>query len=119
MNTPALSKLNQVKKKGFRYAKIVASENGKSLTISAAREREKTLASQPVHYEVLFDGEALALSLMEEIKALSGKDLAKGERDGKIVYIVGPFDVKSDAEMISGHLVNNGVGDVVLHEIEK
>ncbi len=115
----ALSKLNLVKRKGFRYAKIVASEDGKTLSIAAARELEKQLAARPDRYEVLYDGETLPVSMMEEIKALSGKDVAKGERNGKIMYIVGPFEQKEDAELISAHLRNGGAADVVLHEIGK
>ena len=115
----ALSKLNIVKRKGFRNAKIVAAQDGKPISISAARSIETQLAQNPDLFEVAFAGERVGAELLEEIMALTGKDVAKGEREGKIMYIVGPFDKKADADMVSSYLNNAGVEQVLQNKLSK
>lgn len=115
----ALSHLNTVKRRGFKTAKIVAFNKGRELTISAARSLEKKLAANPDIYEIVFDGAVVNAAMIDEVIALSGKDVAKVERNGKIVYIVGPFDNKAEADAVFIHLKNKGVAVLSQNKVNK
>ena len=94
-----LSNLNKVKKAGFRTAFIVAFENGRPIQVSKARSLESRIRTVPVfQIAIVPDDGMLPDAVIEAVSSLCGKkDIAKTEKNGKITYIVGPFD---DSELV-------------------
>ena len=94
-----LSNLNKVKKAGFRTAFIVAFENGRPIQVSKARSLESRIRTVPVfQIAIVPDDGMLPDAVIEAVGSLCGKkDIAKTEKNGKITYIVGPFD---DSELV-------------------
>lgn len=104
----ANSKLNLVKRKGFKSAFIIAYNEGKSLNVKKARLLEnKTIKT----YQIVLSGyeDQLPKSVITSINASCKKDIVKAFSDNGIIYIVGPFDSKSQAEEIANTLINLGI----------
>ncbi len=111
-----LSKLNAVKKAGFRGAFIVAFVDGKEVSVAAAREKEGKMAENRTLYQVEiipYDG-VLEPEMAEGIRQQSsGRDLARSEsEDGTISYVAGPFDDKGKAEAVMEFVNAMGLGKV-------
>ena len=109
-----LSKLNKVKKAGFRSAFIVAFNDGKQVTVQKARQMEKTVRQI---YRVVVsssDGNPLSDNAVTVIHALTGKEIAKVIDEGVIGYVVGPFDDRSEADIVVKGLKAAGIGTVSL-----
>jgi hypothetical protein len=115
-----LSKLNTVKKVGFRSAFIVAYIDGKEVSVSKARTAESKAKETQSFYQVIVvpDGE-LDAALSEGIRQQAdGKDIARSEtEDGKTAYIVGPFGSKDKADSLASFVKVMGVEDVTVNEI--
>ena len=115
-----LSKLNTVKKVGFRSAFIVAYIDGKEVSVSKARTAESKAKETQSFYQVIVvpDGE-LDTALSEGIRQQAdGKDIARSEtEDGKTAYIVGPFGSKDKADSLASFVKVMGVEDVTVNEI--
>lgn len=115
-----LSKLNTVKKVGFRSAFIVAYIDGKEVTVSKARSSESKAKDVQKFYQVTVvpSGE-MDSELSEGIRQQAdGKDIARSEsEDGRAAYIIGPFGDKDKADSLAAFVKAMGVTDVTVIEI--
>ncbi len=111
-----LSKLNAVKKAGFRSAFIVASINGKEVSVSKARTEEKSKPAAQTFYRVQIvpDEGVLDSEIVTGIhQRAGGKDMTRSESDdGTITYTIGLFADKTQAEELSEFVSAMGVGGV-------
>ena len=117
-----LSKLNTVKKRGFRSAFIVAYIDGKSVAVSKARAAETQIeAEAPSFYELRISppGGNLDPAIADGIRQLSsGRDIARITRpDGSVEYVTGPFNGKEAVDKIADFVRAMGVNDVVVKEL--
>lgn len=115
-----LSKLNTVKKVGFRSAFIVAYIDGKEVTVSKARSSESKAKEEQKFYQVTVvpSGE-LDAELSEGIRQQAeGKDIARSEtEDGQTAYIIGPFGSKENADSLASFVKAMGVENVSVSEV--
>jgi hypothetical protein len=115
-----LSKLNTVKKVGFRSAFIVAYIDGKEVSVSKARASESKAKQEQKFYQVIVvpSGD-LDLALSEGMRQQAdGKDIARSETpDGRAAYIIGPFGDKTKAESLASFVKAMGVEEVTISEI--
>ncbi len=111
-----LSKLNTVKKAGFRGAFIVSYIDGKEVPVSKARAEEKKKPAVKTFYrvEIVPKGGVLAPEITSGIRQQSGgKDVARSENsDGTVSYIVGPFEDKAKAEAVANFVKAMGINEV-------
>ncbi len=116
-----LSKLNTVKGRGFRSAFIVAYDDGEEISVATARNRETAKDDLRHMYEVRItpaDG-VLDDSVTAGIRQhAAGKDIARSEaEDGTIIFMVGPFTDKAQAEELVAAVMEMGISDVSVHEV--
>ena len=115
-----LSKLNTVKKVGFRSAFIVAYIDGKEVSVSKARASESKAKQEQKFYQVIVvpSGD-LDPALSEGMRQQAdGKDIARSETpDGRAAYIIGPFGDKTKAESLASFVNAMGVEEVSISEI--
>lgn len=115
-----LSKLNTVKKVGFRSAFIVAYIDGKEVSVSKARSSESKAKEEQKFYQVTVvpSGE-LDAELSEGIRQQAeGKDIARSEtEDGQTAYIIGPFGSKEKADSLASFVKAMGVENVSVSEV--
>ena len=116
-----LSKLNTVKGRGFRSAFIVAYDDGEEVSVATARNREAAKGAEHHMYEVRIipaDGvldDAVTAGIREKA---AGKDIARSEsEDGTIIFMVGPFADKAQADDLAAAVVEMGISDVSVHEV--
>lgn len=116
-----LSKLNTVKGRGFRSAFIVAYDDGEEVSVATARNRETAKDAELHMYEVRIipaDGvldDAVTAGIREKA---AGKDIARSEsEDGTIIFMVGPFADKAQADDLAAAVVEMGISDVSVHEV--
>ena len=110
-----LSKLNAVKKAGFKSAFIVAYIDGEEVKVAAARNREQMPVEEHLYRVSFIPGEGgLDSSLSAGIRMhASGKDMARSETsEGTTAYVVGPFSEKKQAEDLSDFIKSMGVSEV-------
>lgn len=117
-----LSRLNAVKKAGFKNAFIVAYIDGEEVKVATARNREQKVVEEYL-YRVSFvpgeDGLDTALSAGIRMRA-SGKDMARSETsEGKTSYAVGPFSEKKEADSLADFIKSMGVSEVSVDVIGK
>ena len=93
----ALGNLNKVKSRGFRSAIITAYNNGKPMSIANARSLESEITEICTVVIYPENGMSLKEEALTAIKA-TDKDLLKSVENGAVVYKVGPFDNRDDAE---------------------
>ncbi len=112
-----LSKLNAVKKAGFRSAFIAAYIDGKEVSVSKARTEEKNKPAVKTHYriEMVAEDGTPAPEILNGIRQQSGeKDMARSENsDGSVTYTVGPFDDKAKADAIMDFIKAMGINKVL------
>ena len=116
-----LSKLNTVKGRGFRSAFIVAYDDGEEISVATARNRETAKDDVRHMYEVRIipaDG-VLDDSVTAGIRQhAAGKDIARSEaEDGTIIFMVGPFTDKAQADDLAAAVMEMGISDVSVHEV--
>ena len=115
-----LSKLNTVKKVGFRSAFIVAYIDGKEVSVSKARASESKAKQEQKFYQVIVvpSGD-LDPALSEGMRQQAdGKDIARSETpDGRAAYIIGPFGDRTKAESLASFVQAMGVAEVTISEI--
>ena len=116
-----LSKLNTVKGRGFRSAFIVAYDDGEEVSVATARNREVAKGAELHVYEVRIipaDGvldDSVTAGIREKA---AGKDIARSEsEDGTIIFMVGPFADKTQADDLAAAVVEMGISDVSVHEV--
>lgn len=112
----ALSNLNKVKKRGFRDAQIDAFLNGQVIGVSKARELEskvKTLMMVRIYPE---DGQSLSEQAIAAVHEHSDKDLIKSVEAGSVVFTTGPFEDKSQVDVLVAALKAAGAENVSVSE---
>lgn len=111
-----LSKLNTVKRAGFRSAFITAYIDGKEVSVSKARSQEAQKPQTQILYQVKVvpEGAELDPAMSEGIRQqAAGKDIARTEMaDGRVAYVVGPFSDKSKAEELVSFVKAMGIEEV-------
>ena len=112
-----LANLNKVKRLGFRSAFIVATNNGKSMTITNARALEKT---KRYNYQVniYYNEESLPTVAMTAISQMTDSDIKKVIKSGSNVYTVGPLVTIEDAQKIEAIIKSVGLLDISIEKIE-
>ena len=116
-----LSKLNTVKKVGFRSAFIVAYVDGKEVSVSKARSVEAKAREVQKFYNVVIVPEGELEPVVSEgmRQQAGGKDIARSEtEDGKAGYIIGPFGNKDQADSLVSFVSVMGIENVKVTEIE-
>lgn len=110
------SKLDAVRSRGFRSAFIVAYVDGEETSVATARSLESGGAAEETMYEVRIvpsEGvldEAVTAGIRQHA---AGKDIARTEaEDGTITFVVGPFDVKADADALAEFINASGASEV-------
>ena len=110
------SKLYAVRSRGFRSAFIVAYVDGEETSVATARSLESGGAAEEAMYEVRIvpsEGvldEAVTAGIRQHA---AGKDIARTEaEDGTITFVVGPFDVKADADALAEFINASGSSEV-------
>ena len=111
-----LSKLNAVKKAGFRSAFITAYIDGKEVSVSKARSEENKRQEEQVFYRIVLvpsDGN-LDPTVSEGIRQQTeGKDIAKSETDdGRTAFVIGPFSDKAKADALVDFIKAMGLDEV-------
>lgn len=109
--------LETVRDLGFVSAFLCAFDNGEEIPVADARDMQESKEEEISLYEISImpDSGELDPSVEEIIiSSVKGKDIIRSEsEDGVIIYTVGPFDVKAEAdaliktisEMVSGKVV--------------
>lgn len=110
------SKLDAVRSRGFRSAFIVAYVDGEETSVATARSLESGGAAEEAMYEVRIvpsEGvldDAVTAGIRQHA---AGKDIARTEaEDGTITFVVGPFDVKADADALAEFINASGASEV-------
>lgn len=112
----ALSNLNKVKKRGFRDAQIDAFHNGQVINVRKARELEskvRTLFMVKIFPE---DGQSLSEQAIAAVHEHSDKDLIKSVEAGSVVFTTGPFEDKSQVDVLVAALKAAGAENVSVSE---
>ena len=109
-------KLDAVRSRGFRSAFIVAYVDGEETSVATARSLESGGAAEEAMYEVRIvpsEGvldDAVTAGIRQHA---AGKDIARTEaEDGTITFVVGPFDVKADADALAEFINASGASEV-------
>lgn len=116
----ALSCLNQVRKRGFPKAFIVAFKDNNSINVKDARKLEKSNVADN-SYQVMLKNypSGIPSGIISAIKQSCDKDIAKSVIEGKNVYIVGPFAKKDDADYLVKILSGLGVEGISVELIKR
>lgn len=111
-----LSNLNKVKNRGFRDAQIDAFHNGQVINVRKARELEskvRTLFMVKIFPE---DGQYLSEQAIAAVHEHSDKDLIKSVEAGSVVFTTGPFEDKSQVDVLVAALKAAGAENVSVSE---
>lgn len=111
-----LSNLNKVKNRGFRDAQINAFHNGQVINVRKARELEskvRTLFMVKIFPE---DGQSLSEQAIAAVHEHSDKDLIKSVEAGSVVFTTGPFEDKSQVDVLVAALKAAGAENVSVSE---
>ena len=111
----AAKALAQVQRKGLKNTLLIAYNEGKSLSVTLARTKEQ--AGPQVVYRVSlgFHPQGVPEALLEAVRGLSPKDVARVVSDEGIKYVVGPFASQQEAQQLQSALQQKGF----VTEIEK
>jgi len=114
----ASAALPKVKSKGFSSAFIVAFDSGKATSVKNARLKENK-AVKDASFNVLISGytEGLPQTAKTVISSTCTKDIAKSASNGRVVFIIGPFISKNEAETLISALEAVGTEGVSLETI--
>lgn len=114
----ASAALPKVKGKGFTSAFIVAYDKGKTTSVKNARLKEGK-AEKNASYNVLISGyaETLPAAAKTVISSSCTKDIAKSTSEGRVVFIIGPFTSRSEAESLITALEAVGTEGVSIESI--
>ena len=111
-----LAAAEQIRRRAFRDAYIVAFIDGKEVSVVAARTEEARRNNQVVLYEVRIvpdEGELDQEVVEGMVRLAMGKDIARIEtEDGTQVFTVGPFDSKAKAEELVEYVSGKVSGKV-------
>ena len=116
-----LSNLNTVKGRGFRSAFIVAYDDGEEVSVATARNREEAKDDVYHMYEVRIipvDGVLDDYVTAGIHQQAPGKDITRSEsEDGTIIFMVGLFADKAQADDLAAAVIEMGISDVSVHEV--
>lgn len=108
-----LSRLNAVKKAGFKTAYIVPLKDGQVIRMAEAKALEKEQKADETFRLLLVPAEG---SLPEVAKAalqqFGAKDIARTEEDGTVKYVAGPFGSRKKAEEAAAAARAAGIPEV-------
>jgi len=109
----------KVRAKGFSQAFVTAYNNGTKISVKTARLQEKSTPAQS--YNVTLGGypDGLPSIVKTTISTSCTKDLAKSLVDGKVVYIIGPFSSRTEAEGLVTALEAVGAEKVSMEAVSK
>ena len=111
-----LSRLNTVKKAGFKTAYIVPLKDGKVIKMAEAKAMEA--AAKPVYQlNMLPEAGTLPDIALKAVSQAGAKDVAKMEQDGKTVFTAGPFYNLRKAEETAAAVRAAGVQEVSVIKI--
>jgi len=115
----ALSQINVVKKRGFPSAFLVAYRDGKSISVNEARKAEK-LPAAGTKYRIILENfsDGIPDAVMAIIRNNTSKEIVRSISDGKVLYIIAPFDEREEAEALAGILKGNGVEGIITEPIK-
>lgn len=115
----ALSQINVVKKRGFPSAFLVAYRDGKSISVNEARKAEKLPAAGP-KYRIILENfsDGIPDAVMAIIRSNTSKEIVRSISDGKVLYIIAPFDEREEAEALAEILKGNGVEGIITEPIK-
>ena len=117
-----LSKLNTVKRAGFRNAFVVGYVDGKEMKVAKVREQEnRRKKAGPSFYNVIIVPDASAfddVAMEAVVQQAAGKDVARQDKDGQTVYSVGPFPDKAQAETLSVFVNGMGYGKASVSSVK-
>ena len=115
----AMANINTVKKHGFPGAQLVAYNNRKSTSIKNARAIE-VKENRNATYQVVISGyETLPQAVLQAIQSNTEKDISKGTDGGKIVYMVGIFTKKAEADALAQALEKVSDKTIAVKKVEK
>ncbi|MBQ0005907.1 MAG: PD40 domain-containing protein [Alistipes sp.] len=115
----ATKAVSKVKAKGFSQAFLTAYKDGKGIKVQTARLEQKADAGQS--YNVTLNGypDGLPSAAKTIISSTCTKDLAKSIEEDQIIYIVGPFSSRSEAETLVTALEAAGIEGVSMETVSK
>ena len=115
----ASAALSQIKRAGFPGAILTAYNNGKTITIAAARNLEKEMAAK-VAFQIVLENfpDGLPQQILNILRENTDRDIAKSIVNGKDVYIIGPFSNQAEADKIVSLLTSSGIIGVSIREIK-
>jgi len=107
------------KKSGFPSALIVAYSNKETVSLREATSLEEKLKRE-IRYQIKISGfpDGITSVAMDAIKNSTDKDIAKRVVNNKIIYFIGPFTSRTEAEKLETILNDSGVKDITLEEIK-
>ena len=118
-----LSKLNTVKKVGFKNAYIVGYVDGKEMKVTKVREQEKIRKkAAPAFYNVIIVPDASAfddIAMGAVVQQAGGKDIARSDNEGQTIYSVGPFSNREPAEELSVFVNGMGYGKATVTNVNQ
>ncbi len=111
-----LSALSKVKRAGFKSAMVVAFRDGESVSVSTARQLEKTLKS---NYGIRIRPESgrLSESDLSAINSTTTKDLVRETIDGQTTYFLGTWSDYSEASTVLSALKAAGLSDISVETV--
>lgn len=117
----AAANVDKVRSLGFRSAYLCAFEDGKEISVAAARTRQERLRGGFALYEIhiMPDSGELSPAVIDTVTtAAVGKDIIRTEgEDGTQVFTVGPFDSKEAADRLVETVRGMMAGKVVCEPI--
>ncbi|EKD31902.1 MAG: WD40-like protein beta propeller containing protein [uncultured bacterium] len=111
--------LVKVKNQGFRTAMGTAFYNGKSITIKNARLMETQITENKI-YQLKLENypEGIPPFLLDVIRKNTDKDIASKTTGSVLLFYIGPFTNKKEAETLLKLLSESGAERVSLEEIK-
>ena len=117
-----LSKLNTVKRAGFKNAFVVGYVDGKEMKVAKVREQEaRRKKAEPSFYNVVIIPDASVfddVAMEAVVQQAAGMDVARQDKDGQTVYSVGPFSDKAKAENLAVFVNGMGYGKASVDSVK-
>lgn len=108
--------LAKAKRAGFKSAIAVAFRDGESISVTTARQLEKTLV-QIYRIRIRPDGGRLSEGALSAINSATSKDLVRETQDGATTYLLGNFTDIDEASTVLSVLKAAGLPDVTLETV--
>ena len=109
--------LQQVQRLGFRNATIIAYYMGKSETVANARKLETTVPRATYRIALGSYPFGLPPTLLDAIRELTNRDLARVSDSSGLKYVLGPFATLKEAQQVQSALIDRGFEEIVVEII--